>query len=112
MVTQDDVERRVSEFVGACRRQGIKATHQRTEIFRELAGTREHPDAETIFARVRERVHAAQHGFTQQDLDDRQPADETDHQGQQIQGPFCADDTEAVAQRAPWREAMGVSLPA
>lgn len=52
------IERRVAEFVDACRRQGVKATHQRTEILRELIATEEHPDAETIYARVRRRIPA------------------------------------------------------
>jgi Fur family transcriptional regulator, peroxide stress response regulator len=51
-----EIERRVAEFVDACRRQGIKATHQRTEILRELVATQEHPDAETIYDRVRQRI--------------------------------------------------------
>lgn len=50
------IERRVAEFVDACRRQGVKATHQRIEILRELVATQEHPDAETICARVRQRI--------------------------------------------------------
>jgi Fur family peroxide stress response transcriptional regulator len=50
------IERRVAEFVEACRRQGVKATHQRSEILRELVATHEHPDAETIYARVRQRI--------------------------------------------------------
>jgi Fur family transcriptional regulator, peroxide stress response regulator len=50
------IERRVAEFVDACHRQGVKATHQRTEILRELVATQEHPDAETIYARVRQRI--------------------------------------------------------
>jgi len=58
MIVQQRAERRVSEFVEACRRQGIKATHQRTEILRELALTGEHPDAETIYTRVRKRIPA------------------------------------------------------
>ena len=49
-------ERRVAEFIDECRRQGDKATHQRTEILRELAATQEHPDAETVYARVRQRI--------------------------------------------------------
>lgn len=49
-------ERRVAEFVDACRRQGVKATHQRIEILRELVASQEHPDAETIYARVRQRI--------------------------------------------------------
>lgn len=50
------VEHRVRLFGDACRRQGLKATHQRLEILRELAATAEHPDAETIFKRVRRRL--------------------------------------------------------
>jgi Fur family peroxide stress response transcriptional regulator len=56
MIAQETVEKRVADFVDACRQQGIKATHQRTEILRELAGTDEHPDAETIYGRVRSRI--------------------------------------------------------
>lgn len=58
MITKAQVEKRVSDFTEACRREGIKATHQRTEILRELAGTEEHPDAETIYSRVRRRIPA------------------------------------------------------
>lgn len=53
-----EVEKRVKEFPAACRRYSVKATHQRSEIYRELAGTKEHPDAETIYRRVRERIPA------------------------------------------------------
>jgi len=34
----------------------MKVTHQRTEIFRELAAGTEHPDAETVYQRVCKRV--------------------------------------------------------
>ena len=51
-----EVERRIKVFSGICRRYGVKATHQRSEIYRELARTNEHPDAETIYARVRKRI--------------------------------------------------------
>ncbi len=54
----NDVEKRVKGFSSVCRRVGVKATHQRSEIYRELAGTNEHPDAETIYTRVRKRVPA------------------------------------------------------
>ena len=43
-------------FVEHCRDAGIKATHQRQEIYVELAHTEEHPDAETVFRRVRLRI--------------------------------------------------------
>ena len=52
------LERRMRGFSEVCRSFGVKATHQRTEIYRELAQTKEHPDAETIYARVRKRIPA------------------------------------------------------
>ena len=58
MKPRERVEKRVAEFLAICRRQGVKATHQRTEILRELAGSEEHPDAETILARVRQKIPA------------------------------------------------------
>ena len=53
-----ELERRMRGFLEVCRSFGVKATHQRTEIYRELARTKEHPDAETIYARVRKRIPA------------------------------------------------------
>jgi Fur family peroxide stress response transcriptional regulator len=50
------VERRLERFKAACRKAGVKLTHQRLEIFREIAGSLEHPDAETVFRGVRVRV--------------------------------------------------------
>lgn len=58
MIPKQQIEKRVADFLEICRRQGVKATHQRTEILRELAGSEEHPDAETILTRVRQRVPA------------------------------------------------------
>lgn len=58
MWTREQVDRRVADFLKECRRHGVKATHQRAEILRELAGTAEHPDAETIYVRVRRRIPA------------------------------------------------------
>ncbi len=58
MLTHEQVEKRVADFVEVCRRQGVKATHQRTEVLRELAESEEHPDAETVHARVRQRIPA------------------------------------------------------
>ncbi len=57
-IARKQVEQRVAAFAAACRRQGAKATHQRVEILRELAGSAEHPDAETIYTRVRRRIPA------------------------------------------------------
>jgi Fur family peroxide stress response transcriptional regulator len=49
-------ERRVQAFVRTCRQRGLKITHQRMEIFRELAASAAHPDAETVFQAVSQRV--------------------------------------------------------
>lgn len=49
-------ERRLQNFQAALKQAGVKLTHQRIEIFRELAKTEEHPDVETIFRAVQERV--------------------------------------------------------
>ena len=43
-------------FAKSLRQAGLKVTHQRTEIFREVARSTEHPDAETVFKRVRRRM--------------------------------------------------------
>jgi len=50
------VARRLEQFKAACRKAGVKPTHQRLEVFREIAANTEHPDAETVFRGVRERV--------------------------------------------------------
>ena len=49
-------DRRLELLKTVSRGAGLKLTHQRLEIFRELAGTEEHPDAETIFHAVQQRV--------------------------------------------------------
>ena len=51
-----DVEQRLAHFSEVCRERNIKLTHQRLEIFREVAATTDHPDAEQIFQRVRDRL--------------------------------------------------------
>jgi len=57
-VAESEVRRRIGVFVDTLRRRGLRATHQRMEIFRELAATDEHPDAETLYHRVSRRVPA------------------------------------------------------
>ena len=49
-------EVRLEHLRTVAREAGLKITHQRLEIFRELAGTEEHPDAETIFRAVKQRM--------------------------------------------------------
>ncbi len=56
--SREDIDRQLAAFAEFCRQRGIKATHQRSEIFRELLKTSEHPNAETIYARVKKRIPA------------------------------------------------------
>ena len=51
-----EIQERLARFKAAIRRAGVKLTHQRLEIFAEVARTGEHPDAETIYRKVRQRV--------------------------------------------------------
>lgn len=55
-IKTQEVEQRMKHFETVCRAEGIKLTHQRMEIFREIAQTVDHPDAELIFQRVRDRM--------------------------------------------------------
>ncbi len=50
------IQNRLDRFAKSCKSLGIKATHQRIEIYRELARTSEHPDVETLFQRIRRRI--------------------------------------------------------
>ena len=50
--------RRMRRLEEVCRAGGLKLTHQRIEIFSELARTDEHLDAETIYRQVHGRMPA------------------------------------------------------
>ena len=43
-------------FEKACHRAGLKLTHQRLEIYRELARSSDHPSAEALHGRLRTRI--------------------------------------------------------
>jgi len=51
-----ELKRRMNRLKARLRRSGIKLTHQRLQIFREVAKSQDHPDVETIFSGVRRRV--------------------------------------------------------
>jgi Fur family peroxide stress response transcriptional regulator len=55
---EPEIEERMDHFEQVCREAGVKLTHQRMEIFREVAQSGDHPDAETVFQSVRERIRA------------------------------------------------------
>ena len=55
-ISEPDPATRLEHISVVVRKAGVKLTHQRLEIFRELARTDEHPDAETVFRAVQQRV--------------------------------------------------------
>ena len=56
MTRKREIERRMMCFEQVCRSAGVKLTHQRMEIFREVAQNGDHPDAETVYRGVRKRI--------------------------------------------------------
>jgi Fur family peroxide stress response transcriptional regulator len=55
-IEDSEVERRLERFKAAAKDAGVKLTHQRLEVFRELASSREHPDAEELLRGVQARL--------------------------------------------------------
>ncbi|MFV1956946.1 MAG: Fur family transcriptional regulator [bacterium] len=55
-ISKGKIEQRMENFMDLCRNAGVKLTHQRMEIYREVAQTGDHPDAETVFQGVREQI--------------------------------------------------------
>ena len=49
-------ERRLDHITATAHAAGVKLTHQRLEIFREIAASAEHPDAENVFRAVQARM--------------------------------------------------------
>jgi len=52
----EELQQRLTRFKEALKGSGIKMTHQRMEVFREVARSGDHPDAETVFKGVRRRI--------------------------------------------------------
>ena len=46
----------IQPLEAACRAHGLKLTHQRTEVYRTLAGSETHPSVEEIYRQVRRRI--------------------------------------------------------
>jgi Fur family peroxide stress response transcriptional regulator len=55
-LTPTQIDQQLARFTAVLHGAGVKATHQRLEIYREVLGSRDHPDAETVFNGVRRRV--------------------------------------------------------
>ncbi len=55
-VDRREVERRVERFKEAARSAGVKLTHQRLEILREVASSADHPSAEAVLKALEPRM--------------------------------------------------------
>ncbi len=55
---ENEIALRMEAFFRACREARVRLTPQRAEIFREIAASEEHPDAESIYKGVRARLPA------------------------------------------------------
>lgn len=55
-INRKEIDQRMKHFEKVCRESGLKLTHQRMEIFREVAQTGDHPDVETVYRGVRKRM--------------------------------------------------------
>lgn len=53
---QTEVEQRLRHFEQAAKKAGLKLTHQRLEIFRVVASSAEHPDAEAVLTSLKPRM--------------------------------------------------------
>ncbi|MFZ5799049.1 MAG: Fur family transcriptional regulator [Desulfobulbaceae bacterium] len=51
---KSNIHEKLAYFKDACRDADLKLTHQRLEIFRELAEATDHPTAETLYKRLKE----------------------------------------------------------
>ena len=56
MKETENLQKKMRDFEQACRAAGLKLTHQRLEIFRELAMSTDHPSAETLYKRLKKRL--------------------------------------------------------
>ena len=55
-IVHSRTEHRLDHLKAVAKKAGVKLTHQRLEIFGELAATNEHPDADTVFRAVQQRM--------------------------------------------------------
>ena len=56
MSDSPEILSRLARYQTVARAAGVKLTHQRLEIFREVAASLEHPDAESVFRAVQTRL--------------------------------------------------------
>jgi Fur family transcriptional regulator, peroxide stress response regulator len=51
-----EIAQRLEKFKRAAKEAGLKLTHQRFEIFREVAQSEDHPSAEMVFKAIKQRM--------------------------------------------------------
>jgi Fur family peroxide stress response transcriptional regulator len=56
MITETSITDRIAAFERACQRTGVKVTHQRLEVLREVLQSKTHPSAEAILEGVKVRL--------------------------------------------------------
>ncbi|MBU2591277.1 MAG: transcriptional repressor [Nitrospinae bacterium] len=56
MNKNERVEDSVERFKSSCLEAGLKLTHQRIEIYRELASIKTHPNAETLYKQLKKKM--------------------------------------------------------
>ncbi|NLX19199.1 MAG: transcriptional repressor [Desulfobulbus sp.] len=49
-------QQQLQHFEQACKDAGLKITHQRLEIYREVLAARDHPSAEALYKRLKKRL--------------------------------------------------------
>jgi Fur family peroxide stress response transcriptional regulator len=56
IMQKEALEKKLKMFEGVCRDKGIRLTHQRLELYREIALDTSHPSAEDIYVRIRSKL--------------------------------------------------------
>lgn len=51
-----NVKERLREFEEVCRKDGLKITHQRLEVFKELVNSLDHPSVEKLYRRLHDKL--------------------------------------------------------
>ena len=55
-IPAEEIDRRAQALATGIQDAGLRLTHQRLEIMREIAGSETHPDVETVYRGVRKRM--------------------------------------------------------
>ena len=56
MISEQLLNKKIEELKEACKKNGMRVTPQRIEIFKEVAKSCEHPDAEKIYDSIKQKM--------------------------------------------------------